>query len=152
MNKRLLAVTLLLMLLLVSVPAWGLTFLDRSSTLGSSDWRTEERWLEEGILGLRYDSPSISYITKVEFSDSMQSPGLTNFDPETPWSYVIIKYANTWEAYRNDGESYLTVGPFAHDISHVTFFRNGVQVPEPATMIMLGLGLLGLGIATRRKR
>ena len=152
MNKRLIAVSMLLMVLAVSVPAWGLTFLDRSSTLGSSDWRTEERWLEEGILGLAYDSPSINFITTVEFSDSMQSPGLTNFDPETPWSYVIIKYANTWEAYRNDGESYLTVGPFVHDISHVTFFRNGVQVPEPATMIMLGLGLLGLGIATRRKR
>ena len=150
MNKRLIAVSMLLMIL-VSVPAWGLTFLGQSSTLGPSDWQTEERWLE-GLLRLEYDSPSISYITKVDFPNSMQSPSLADFDPETPWSYVIVKYANTWEAYRSDGERYLTVGPFARDISHVTFFRNGVQVPEPATMIMLGLGLLGLGIATRRKR
>lgn len=152
MKKRLIAVSILLMVLVGSVPAWGLTFLGRSNSLGPSDWQTEERWLEEGVLGLAYDSPSINYITKVEFSDAMQSPELTAFDPETPWSYVIVKYDNTWEAYRNDGESYLTVGPFVRDISHVTFFRNGVQVPEPATMIMLGLGLLGLGIATRRKR
>lgn len=151
MKNRCMTTSILLMILLASVPAWGLTFLDSSSSLKSSDWRTEERWLE-GVLGLEYDNPTVNFIVKIDFPDSSQSRRLVEFDPESPWSYVIVKYATTWEAYRNDGESYLTVGPFARDISHLTFFRNGVPVPEPATMIMLGLGLLGLGLAARKKQ
>jgi hypothetical protein len=41
---------------------------------------------------------------------------------------------------------------FANDASDkVPAAANGAQVPEPGTMLLLGLGLLGLGITTRRK-
>ena len=39
------------------------------------------------------------------------------------------------------------------NISHITFYgiKGGQQVPEPTTLALLGLGLMGAGMARRRK-
>jgi hypothetical protein len=150
MKKISFAIFLVVILMFAAVPAWALLYLGSTNSLPNSNPDTEERWLE-GVLGLTYNSPTVNYITKYDFPESSHYRGLNQYDPESSWAYVVIKYGQNWNAYRSDGELYLTVGPLAKDISHVTFFGNSTPVPEPGTMLLLGLGLLGLGITTRRK-
>jgi len=102
-----LTVLLAVILMFATVPAWALFYLGSIDTLPNSNPNTEEKWLE-GLLGLTNDSASVNYITKIDFSNS--PPSLNQFDPESSWAYVVVKYARTWEAYRSDGERYLTVG------------------------------------------
>lgn len=49
----------------------------------------------------------------------------------------------------NSGIWYTGIGGKA--LSHLTVYGKGVSVPEPATLILLGFGLTGLGLLGRRK-
>jgi hypothetical protein len=78
--------------------------------------------------------------------------------------YYVIKNAGYWALFQNNASSdwgvfsstllpagmNLNGGSGRLTISHVTSF-NPVSVPEPATLGLLGLGLLGVGFARRRK-
>jgi hypothetical protein len=157
MKRRWLAEILVIQLLLIAVPSWaapidysiGTTTQD---ILGKANEVTVEKWLES-ILGLKYNDPSVNLISRNESYFKYEYKSLDGWDPElaSTWRYAVVKYGTNYVAYRDNGDGLLTTGSLEKGISNVTFFGNGVQVPEPATMILLGLGLLGLGIATRRK-
>lgn len=124
--------------------------------LPNSNPDTEELFLET-ILGLTYNDPSVDFIHKEEnYFATEEFKSLTNYDPGFAWLYAVVKVDGKndgWYAYQNDGINGLsvpTVGQYRYGISHVSFFGS-TPVPEPATLILLGLGLLGIAGIRRKK-
>jgi hypothetical protein len=163
MKRRWLAEILVVQLILIAVPSWAAP-IDYSigtttqAILGNAKEDTVEKWLES-ILKLNYNDPSVNLISRNESyfktveGTKYEYKSLDGWDPElaSTWRYAVVKYGTNYVAYRDNGDGLLTTGSLEKGISNVTFFGNGVQVSEPGTMLLLGLGLLGLGIATRRK-
>jgi len=152
MKKIYLILLLPVLLLSMAAPAGALIYLGQTNSLPNSSPVTEERWLESLLSG--YSSDSVNYVMRFESSDYFypDSKSLIGFDPEMPWSWAVVKIGRGgdlggWYAYQRQGEESLSVGPYRYGVSHVTFYG----VPEPATMLLLGLGLLGLGVITRRR-
>jgi hypothetical protein len=100
----------------------------------------------------------ISYDGSTNVLSWTYTPGAN--DPEI--HYFDIKQANGFALFYDltapitsfsvDLDDYFPNNP---GFSHITFFDTGsttTQVPEPGTLAVFGLGLLGLGLAARRRK
>jgi len=128
--------------------------------LVNSDPDTEEAWLE-ALLGLVFDDPSVEYFDRIGAGNG----GLgiddksINLNVGFSFEYAVVKHNGFWSAYQNDGDTTLTVpttiAEYRNGISHISFFNgdngNGHEVPEPATLLIVGGSLLGLALYSRRR-
>ena len=166
MKKILTSAIVLLGLLAFSLPAYAYPvdtlispatgYSNPQAWNGAINPTEEEKWLE-GVLGKEYNDPTIFYVGKNEeyFKDT-ELTSLAGWDPGFAWTYLVVKYDGYIAAFKDEGDNLVTIpesGAFDHAISHITFFSDDptVLIPEPGTMILLGLGLLGLGIVVRKR-
>ncbi|MBW2575660.1 MAG: PEP-CTERM sorting domain-containing protein [Deltaproteobacteria bacterium] len=127
--------------------------------LDNSGDATQRLWLEVGLLG----GPAGDLLDTFNWDDGPKV--LNEWDPGiVDWDYAIVKIGKgqaidgAWYAYLNDYSTpnLLDVPPgppiieFPNGVSHVSIF-GGHSVPEPATMFLLGTGLLGLALFGRKK-
>lgn len=76
----------------------------------------------------------------------------------TPYMYLMAKFGNKDAFYYLGGQTGsieslfipTAFGPRGNGLSHITLF-NPTSVPEPATLILMGLGLLGVAGFRRKK-
>ncbi|HJY38787.1 MAG TPA: PEP-CTERM sorting domain-containing protein, partial [Steroidobacteraceae bacterium] len=68
-------------------------------------------------------------------------------------SFIITAAAGNWTTPFTEPPFDFSGGSVVHNVSHFSIFSRGTptDVPEPATLLMLSLGLLSLGFARRKK-
>lgn len=137
------------------------TLLGQTTGLSNSNPTTETNWVNTIL------DPDTNFVFKEEKVDyfATESASVFAFQLQTEPGYFLVKNAKWWALFENNASADWGVIDFSllnpgfklpdlskMTISHVSEFGKytQVQVPEPTSLLMVGLGLLGLCAARRR--
>jgi hypothetical protein len=135
------------------------TYISHTNLLSNSNPTTETTWVN-GVL----TSPA-TFVVKDEPVTyyGTDTANTFAFSLSSTSEYFVIKNATYWALYQNQAElgwgvfdSTLLLGGMnlssGTTISHVSQFDSGTtSVPEPSTTLLLGAGLLGFGLYSRKR-
>jgi hypothetical protein len=158
-------------------PSWGIsidngttdvglsdTLISSTNSLSNSSKATETAWVNS-LLG----STSVTFFAKEETVSyyATDTDYIFAFSLSNTAEYYIIKNATFWALYQNIGDlnwavfdaselddsiNLLSSDRDGYTISHVSQFEStSTTVPEPSTTLLLGVGILGLGLYSRRR-
>lgn len=101
-------------------------------------------WSYSGAIGIRFwvAKASNSFIVYYDSSDASCAAAASSYDCMVNANTVT---SGTWTTPLNNQDR-------PRGLSHISFYDTEVRVPEPGTLALFGLGLLGMGMSRRRGR
>ncbi|MBW6510394.1 MAG: PEP-CTERM sorting domain-containing protein [Desulfuromonadales bacterium] len=96
-------------------------------------------------------SNNIDPLPEAVFSYKIDSPFASLEFVGVTADYILGKYATISHVWVVSGlNAFFLPGNIDRDLSHYSVFNNTQAVPEPATLLLLGAGLVGMGVYRRK--
>jgi PEP-CTERM motif-containing protein len=127
----------------------NVTNVNAAGFFGFSDWSGVDGWLQtDGGAGSSGSWDIGSLTAGLTYMITFKDGADTNLI-----SFIITAAAGNWTTPFTEPPFDFSGGSVVHNVSHFSIFSRGTptDVPEPATLLMLSLGLLSLGFARRKK-
>jgi hypothetical protein len=161
---------------IINLPG-GWTYTDADTILGYEEFTpadpTNEADFINRVLTLYNNAGSSFELVNYPTDFIFKFDGLTGLEiilnPGFTWTYAVVKVDGPndfsylfWDTQLIPGGDNILQTPTAgtypfnmsingYDISHISFFKGGVPVPEPGMVILLGIGLIGLAFFSRKR-